>query len=167
MPGVHARLSASSSEQWARLDLFGGAYLAEVSDQGDVRRADGKGLKPRTDRDGYKLVDLGPRGNRRTCKVHRLVLLAFVGPSDLEVDHINRVRADNRLCNLRYATLLQNRNRPTVRKTSASGIRNVRYRKDKECWQAYCRAAGKFKSLGHFPTMADAARKVEEHERTC
>lgn len=36
--------------------------------------------------------------------VHRLVMAAFVGPcpADCHVDHVNRVRDDNRLCNLRY-----------------------------------------------------------------
>jgi hypothetical protein len=46
--------------------------------------------------------------------VHRLVAEAFIGPRPIDktVDHINRVRDDNRIENLRYATASeQNKNR--------------------------------------------------------
>mgnify|MGYP001563436393 FL=1 len=49
---------------------------------------------------GYIQVGL----HRKTRTVHRLVLEAFQGPSPLQVDHLNGVKADNRLVNLRYVT---------------------------------------------------------------
>lgn len=60
------------------------------------------------------------RGNRVTS-VHRAVCLAFHGlpPSDghTQVDHINRVRHDNRAVNLRWVTPVENAaNRSTSKK---------------------------------------------------
>lgn len=59
------------------------------------------------DNDGYLRIQC----KGRTYKVHRLVLEAFRGPipRNLVVDHINRVRSDNRLENIRVVTQSVNR----------------------------------------------------------
>lgn len=44
----------------------------------------------------------------KSYRVHRLVMLAFIWESDLEVNHINYVRWDNRLVNLEYVTREEN-----------------------------------------------------------
>lgn len=51
---------------------------------------------------------------RTTIKVHRLVYETFVGeiPQEYEIDHINTVRTDNRLENLRCVTHKENINNP-------------------------------------------------------
>lgn len=57
---------------------------------------------------GYKQVKI--RG--KCYSVHRLVLETFIGPCPptLECDHINRVRHDNRVENLRWVTSKENQN---------------------------------------------------------
>lgn len=59
---------------------------------------------------GYRAVDLSRPGERRKFYVHRLVLLAFVGPcpEGLETRHLDGNPANNRLENLRYGTPAEN-----------------------------------------------------------
>lgn len=58
---------------------------------------------------GYKFIILR-RGNGvyKRESVHRLVLLAFVGPSALVVNHLDGNRHNNRLENLQYVTVQEN-----------------------------------------------------------
>ncbi len=64
----------------------------------------------RTDRDGYLRVEV----DGRTQSVARIAYTIYTGrdPFPLTIDHVNRVRTDNRIVNLRPATPSeQNRNR--------------------------------------------------------
>jgi hypothetical protein len=81
----------------------------EVSTLGNVRRGT-KLLTPGLDTYGYRQVNLY-RDSKRYCrKVYRLVMDAFNPNVDNkpQIDHINRVRADDRLENLRWATASEN-----------------------------------------------------------
>lgn len=63
---------------------------------------------------GYPRVMLNSKSRKgKNFPVHRLVLEAFVGPcpEGKECDHINGVKTDNRLSNLRYITKSKNLNR--------------------------------------------------------
>ena len=57
---------------------------------------------------GYPQVSLCKDFKRYTFRVHRLVLKSFIGDSDLEVNHINGKKHDNRLENLEYVTRSRN-----------------------------------------------------------
>ena len=110
-----------SPEQWRAIPGHEGMY--EVSDIGRVRGLDrivvsnihggkrlvrGRMLKPWHQTAGYPWVTLGGRDKRA---IHRLVLLAFVGPmpSGMISRHLNDVKTDNRLSNLQYGSQSQNR----------------------------------------------------------
>ena len=62
------------------------------------------------DKYGYGMVNLKKNGEHRTEKVHRLVAKAFIpNPQNKPcVDHINGVRDDNRVENLRWLSLADN-----------------------------------------------------------
>lgn len=92
----------------------------EVSSMGRVRslaRLDSRGrrraeriLRPRPQRRGHHTVALYQDGVRTEAPVHRLVLLAFVGPcpDGMEACHRNDVPDDNRIENLRWDTRAAN-----------------------------------------------------------
>ena len=67
-----------------------------------------KSLKKWQNHRGYELVKLSVNGKTKTHLVHRLIAAAFLGPSDLSVDHVNFVKNDNRLENLRYVSAKEN-----------------------------------------------------------
>lgn len=71
---------------------------------------------------GYLRVSLWRENKGKVFFVHRLVMLAFCGQSDLSVDHINGDKSDNRLSNLRYCTLREN----TLYQHQAGRVRFVR-----------------------------------------
>ena len=154
-------------EIWADISGFEDKYQA--SNLGRVRNRNGYILSIRIDSDGYCLVDLWvDRGTgRKTCKVHQLVLTAFKGvaPAGKDtVDHINGVRDDNAIDNLRwFSRANNNRNRKAM---GVDGLRGVRFRKDRGNFQAYARINCRFKSLGHFDnaTSAVAVRQKFEQE---
>ena len=70
--------------------------------------------------DGYLKVLLSKNGKQRSFKIHRLVAMAFIpNPEGKKfVDHINAIRDDNRVENLRWVTAKENsRNPVTVENT--------------------------------------------------
>lgn len=94
---------------WKPVPGYEGLY--EVSDDGQVRSLISKGkiLRPST-RNGYQRVGLSKEGKRTNFPVHRLVLLAFVGPAPegAEACHWNDDPLENRLTNLRWGSKSEN-----------------------------------------------------------
>lgn len=101
------------TENWKPVVGFEGRY--EVSDLGRVRTLlrIPKLIRGVPSHNGYPRVCLsrGPaKEDHVSHVVHRLVLVAFVGPpaAGQECDHINGDRADARLANLRWVTRSEN-----------------------------------------------------------
>lgn len=65
-------------------------------------------LKGTPDKDGYLSICVSRLGKAFSKRKHRLIMEAFVGISDLTVDHLNNVKTDNRLTNLEYVTREEN-----------------------------------------------------------
>lgn len=68
-------------------------------------------LKPILNKDGYMFVRLCKDGKTKNKRIHKLVVSAFLGESDLQVDHIDGNKQNNRLDNLEYVTPKENTNR--------------------------------------------------------
>ena len=78
-----------------------------ISNMGNVRGQDGiRLLKPLYYTNGYMYVNIYNDGIMKHKMVHHLVMETFVGerPIGYETDHINRIKNDNRLENLRYCS---------------------------------------------------------------
>lgn len=101
---------------------------------------------------------------------HRLAWLFVHGylPSK-EVDHINRVREDNRISNLRVANRFENSQNRNRQKNSTSKVAGVCWCKDHKMWRARISVNNKRIHLGRFHSLeeakaARAAAKKELHK---
>ena len=110
-----------------------------------------------TTRQGY--IDIKVDG--RTYKAHRLAWLYMTGehPSK-EVDHINRVKSDNRWENLRQASRDENQWNASLRSDSTCGVSGVTFNKQSGKWKTQCRANKKRYFLGSYDTKEEAAAAV-------
>jgi len=99
-------------EEWRTIEEFPN-YA--VSDMGRVKRINkgrrtqvGKIISQRKNRGGYMYVTLCKDGKRKSKTIHRLVLNAFIGKSDLDCNHIDGDKTNNKLENLEYCTKSRN-----------------------------------------------------------
>lgn len=105
--------------EWKPIKGYEGLY--EVSNDGRVRRLkfiNGrhnfekiKECKQTLNTWGYMTVNLSKNGKGNTKRVHRLVANAFLGESELQIDHIDGNKQNNRLDNFEYVTAKENTNR--------------------------------------------------------
>lgn len=75
-------------------------------------------LKLNKDKNGYLIVSLIKNKKRKTFLIHRLVAKAFIPNPENKpcVDHINTIKTDNRVENLRWVTCEENMNNPLTKK---------------------------------------------------
>jgi hypothetical protein len=106
----------------------------------------------RYDKDGYIKI----RVDNAYFRAHRLAWFYVHGtwPTG-QIDHINRIKDDNRIANLRDVTAAENcQNRINVSPRSTTGLLGVRKAKTK--FQAGIRVNGKFIYLGVYKTPEEA-----------
>jgi hypothetical protein len=85
-------------------------YNYEVSSDGEIRNIKtNRILKQRQQKEGYLLIDLKipldeNKNKNKTFRSHRIIAEVFFGAKEhgWEVDHINKIRNDNRYKNLRW-----------------------------------------------------------------
>ena len=106
--------------------------LYEISDYGCVRSlkyGKVKYMKCKKDKYGYSIICLYKNGKKKSFSVHRLEWEAFNAPiaDGYEIDHINTIRDDNRLENLRVVTSKENkRNSITAERMRESNRRKAK-----------------------------------------
>lgn len=87
---------------------------------------------------GYKVVSLWYKKKRNAFTIHRLVANAFlqVQEGKNEVDHINGIRTDNRVDNLRWCSRKENVNFPIARDkyilSNKKRVENIRKTKEEK-----------------------------------
>jgi hypothetical protein len=97
------------------------------------------------------------RIHKISYKAHRVVWALHHGawPKD-QIDHINGVRTDNRIINLRGVVQAENKKNQKVHDTNISGHTGVRWFTQKSKWEAYINVNRKKVYLGLFDTLRDA-----------
>lgn len=109
----------SEEEIWKDIPNYEGLYQASTLGRIKSLPKSGSGghldsiiLKNITIKDGYKGVSLCKNKEEHTYSVHRLIAKTFIDnySDELEVNHINEDKSDNRLCNLELCTRKYNIN---------------------------------------------------------
>ncbi len=133
-------------------DIPGYDGLYAVDENGSVwsyRKNDW--LKPLPNGTGYFYVILCKDKKRKIHSMHRLVAKTFLEnySEDLQVDHIDCNRQNNKLENLRMVTQNQNQ-------WNRKNAKGFYWNKTSEKWMAYIKLNNKMKNLGYFNSEAEA-----------
>lgn len=95
---------------------------------------------------GYQIVEFE---NKRHY-AHRLIWVVHYGRWPAKsIDHINGIKSDNRLCNLREAS-------PAENAWNRTGVRGYAWCKLTKRWRVRMRVNGRVIDLGRFDTEAEA-----------
>lgn len=119
-------------EIWKEVPGYNGRY--EVSDLGRVRTVkypsgrmrESPIIRKQKTKNGYSLVILNGNKAATTYLVHRLVLSSFTSfqPRHIQCMHLNHIRLDNRLENLKWGTNQDNMNHMVKDGRQTLGERN-------------------------------------------
>jgi hypothetical protein len=156
-------------EIWKNIPNYKGYY--QVSNLGRVKGIERK-VKQSTDcfktikerilkqslgNSGYLVVNFSLNGKIKTRTVHQLVAIVFLNhkPCGLKlvIDHIDEIKTNNKLSNLRIVT---NRANSSRRKDGTSRYVGVSLCKTNVKWQSTIKIKGKQINLGSFTKEYDA-----------
>ena len=122
------------------VDIIGYEGLYKIYPDGKIWGCTHKKFKkirePCKNNDWYCSIALCKKQITKNFLIHRLLMQHFKPDEwnpDLQVDHINRIRHDNRLDNLRMVTRIKNLQNLGTRKTNTSGHTNI-----SKCEYGYC-----------------------------
>jgi hypothetical protein len=117
---------------------------------------------------GQKVTTVAPDGylrvgfNSRQYLVHRVIFLYHHGFLPECLDHINGIRSDNRIENLRPATSYENICNSKFRSDNTSGVKGVHWNCVKKKWQVRLHVEKKVKSLGYYDDLELAELVIME-----
>lgn len=94
--------------------------------------------------------------NGKSYMAHRLAWVLTHGEWPIGIDHINGNPSDNRIANLRIATVAQNQHNQKRRIDNKSGLKGVHWHKDSGKWKAEIKFNGQRRSLGYFNDPKEA-----------
>lgn len=144
-------------EEVARLftyDREAGVLYWRIRNGNNTRRNYVAGSSKGT-KEGYRRV--GIKG--KIYKEHRIIMMLCFGhiPENAEIDHINHVRDDNRLCNLRFVTGSENKKNQSVSSKNTTGVTGVYFSKARKKYRARISVDRKIINLGNYDTLEEAA----------
>jgi hypothetical protein len=92
----------------------------------------------------------------KTYKAHRIIWAIVYGEWIGEVDHINGIRDDNRIEQLRDGSNGKNRKNLRLPPSNKSGVMGVCWAKESKKWHSYINDNGKRVCLGYFENFDEA-----------
>lgn len=108
---------------------------------------------------GYRTLQWPDNGHTTKKYTHRVAWYLFYGewpPAGMQIDHINGIRTDNRIVNLRLVTPQQNRMNEGARSSLPKGV-SLFVQGNYKRWRARIKIDRKQKHLGYFDTTEQAS----------
>jgi hypothetical protein len=140
-------------------------HFSYDADSGILTRKNGRyaGEKTKPNDRGYIQVHIGGRNYR----VHQIAWLIHHKQWPLlDIDHINGIKSDNRICNLRIGSHALNcQNIVNPKKNNKSGYLGVSFSKVMNKYEACLRVNRKTMHLGHFDDPEEAHKAYLEAKR--
>lgn len=102
----------------------------QITDDGRVwSKKTNKYLKPSLDSKGYYFVCIkNNSGKYYNQRLHRIIADAFIPNPDNKpcIDHINTIRTDNSISNLRWVSYKENNNNPKTKKKTSDTLKGCK-----------------------------------------
>lgn len=142
-------LTKHELEQWLSYEPETGVFLWRMQ----RGKASAGRVAGSVNNKGYRMIGIGGKCHQ----AHRLAWLWVHGawPSN-DLDHVNQIKDDNRIANLREATASENMQNRSLHANNSSGYRGVHWHKGTGRWEAQIRIDGRLKYLGRFSTKEAA-----------
>jgi hypothetical protein len=150
-------------ELWKEISEYEEYYA--ISNYGKVKSLKkNKILKNIYDKKGYLYIGLSKNGKETKFKIHRLVASHFIENSKNlpQVDHIDRIKDNNIVTNLRWANNSMNAHNTSNRTKGTSLFRGVSFDKSAgvKKWKAIVSIDNHNYHLGRFLTESEANNAV-------
>lgn len=141
--------------EWRKIPMFDGyAFYRDGKIYSYLRRI--TELKGYPDKDGYDKISLTDNnGKVRHFRRHRLIALAFIGESDMPINHKDLNKNNNAVENLEYVT---NRENQCHRRLAEGHDVGVSWAKKEGKWRAYIQENNKWQHLGFYDNKESAKK---------
>jgi len=149
-------LTQSDIKECLDYDAETGYFVWKYKKSKKVKAGDKAGVKHWK---GYIRIKI----NSVSYAAHRLAWLYTYGRyPEYQIDHINGIKDDNRICNLRKVTNIQNQQNTIKKKNNTSGYKGVTFNKRKNKWVVLISLNKKRIYLGEFLSVEEAANIYKE-----
>ena len=156
MNNADSTLTQSRLKEILHYDQVTGIFVWKTAKKYGLKIGSVAGIK---NAQGYTTIQI----DEIKYKAHRLAWLYCYGEFPKKnIDHINKIRNDNAITNLREANHSENGQNRSISKSNTSGFRNVSYSKNWKKWYCYLRLKGKVVYSCHFDSAEEASKAVEE-----
>lgn len=147
-------------------DIHGFEGMYQVSNLGRIRSCDrivcngrfekGKIMKPCKTKKGYLRIDLSKDGKKYSYQIHRLVAISFIPNPKCKpcIDHINGIKDDNNVENLRWCTNIEN-----VHFSMDNNTRYICTPDESKCSRKVAKLDINGNELQVYPSLSEAARQ--------
>ncbi len=137
-----------------KIDAFSRYIFTDCGKVYSIAKGAKKEILGSKDKNGYiKITIINDEKRNLYFRKHRLIAWAFLGKSDLQVNHIDGNILNNSVSNLEYVTTRENQSHR--RKMNGFHV-GVCWAKKENKWRAYFQHEKKWKHLGFFTEFEEA-----------